>query len=178
MLVTEKVTLNGSADAGDVPAAVCTLIAPDAAPCGTTTLSDVAVTVVGTPETPPAKSTRSAPPKPLPLTVIVAPVGPDVGAKEAIFGSTVKEPAVTDVPPAFVTAIEPLSAATGIVTRRLVGLSTAKAAATPPIFTEDVPLKVFPLNVRTAPAKPCVGAKGSSIVGSTLKTGPTVVPPG
>src|SRR3954471_6598701 len=111
MLVTEKVTLNGSADAGDVPAAVCTVIAPDAAPCGTTTLSDVAVTFVGTPETPPAKSTRSAPPKPLPLTVIVVPVGPEVGATEAIFGWTVKEPAVVDVPPALVTAIGPSTAA-------------------------------------------------------------------
>src|SRR4051812_1570277 len=163
MPVTEKVTLNGSAEGSEVPAAVCTVIGPDAAPGGTTTLSDVAVPVVGTPKTPPAKSTRSAPPNPLPLTVIVVPVDPDVGAKEVIFGSTVNEPTVDEVPPALVTEIGPLRAAIGIVTRRLVRLITAKAAATPPTFTDDVPPKVFPLKVRAVATKPCVGGNGSSV---------------
>ena len=81
-----------------------TLTCPVVAPGGTTTLSDVAVTLVGTADTPPAKSTRSAPRSPLPLIVISIPVEPLSGPKLVIRGSIVKV-AEVDVPPAFVTEI-------------------------------------------------------------------------
>ena len=47
MLVTENVTVNGVADAGEVAAGVSTEIVPVVAAAGTATLSDVAVTFVG-----------------------------------------------------------------------------------------------------------------------------------
>src|SRR5437763_1130565 len=68
--------VNGVADAGEVAAGVRTEIVPVVAPGGTTILSDVAVTFVGTPNTPPVKLTRSAPPSPVPETVTVAPTEP------------------------------------------------------------------------------------------------------
>src|SRR5262249_46010064 len=62
-------TMKEVAEAGESrPAPVCTLIVPLVADAGTRILRVVAVTFVGTPESP-AKSTRSAPKKPVPETV-------------------------------------------------------------------------------------------------------------
>src|SRR5919198_309653 len=119
MLVTENVTVKDAADGTDVPAGVWTVIAPLVAPAGTATLSDVAVTFVGTPKTPPAKFTRSAPPKPVPLTLTISPTAPLAGEKLLIRGSIVKSLAVCVSPPALVTPILPLVALFGTVTFRL-----------------------------------------------------------
>ena len=73
MLVTENVTVKDATEGAEVPAGVWTVIGPVVAPGGTATLSDVAVTFVGTPNTPPAKLTRSALPKPVPLTFTMSP---------------------------------------------------------------------------------------------------------
>src|SRR6266508_929366 len=178
MLVTENVTVNTDAESGESPAGVWTLIWPVAAPAGTITFKDVGVTFVGVADFRPPKSTRSAPPKPVPKTVIVVPVGPEVGVKAVILGSTVNEPTVVDVPPALVTEIGPVTAPAGTVTFNIGPANSANAAATPPTFTDVVPANVFPVNVTTVPVKPCVGANGSSIVGNTLNNGPTDVPPG
>src|SRR4051812_5226148 len=177
MLVTENVTVNEATDAGESPAPVCTRIGPVAAPCGTATFSELAVTFVGTLETPPPKSTRSAPAKPLPFTVITAPVAAEPGKNFVMVGSTVNWFAVVVVPPAFVTEIGPVTAAVGTVTFSC-PVTSAKAAGTPPTLTDVVRVNVFPVNVTTVPVKPCVVAKGSSIVGNTLNTGPVAVPPG
>src|SRR3954468_10721461 len=127
---------------------------------------------------PPIEIVRVSPeePNPEPATVPVAPTAAVVGRKLVIFGSTVKG-VVNQVPPAFVTEMEPVTAAAGIVTRK-VPLTSAKAAGTPPTLTELVPVKVVPVNVSTEPVKPCVAASGSSTLGTTLNAGPTEVPPG
>src|SRR5438045_646607 len=130
MLVTENVTVNGVADAGEVAAGVRTEIVPVVAPGGTTILSDVAVTFVGTPNTPPVKLTRPAPPSPVPETVTVAPTEPLVGENELIFGSTVKVFAVDVRAPALVTPIFPVVALLGTVTFSVVPPApTTNAAA-------------------------------------------------
>src|SRR5213595_1154241 len=100
MRVTENVTVNDAADGAEVPAGVWTVIGPLVAPGGTATLSVVAVTFVGTANTPPAKLTRSAPPKPVPFTLTTSPTAPLVGEKLLIRESIVKSFAVCVSPPA------------------------------------------------------------------------------
>src|SRR5439155_3021900 len=155
MLVTENVTVNDAADAGDRPAAVWTITGPVVVPGGTVTLRDVAVTFVGTAEEPPVKSTRSAPKSPLPAIVITIPVEPLAGVKELTRGSIVKFP-VDDVPPAFVTEMGPDWAAGGTVTFRLVPPTPiADVAETRPLDLADVvPMKVLPAIVTFPPAIP------------------------
>src|SRR5438552_3153286 len=171
MLVTEKVTVNGVADAGEVPAGVRTEIVPVVAPGGTATLSDVAVRFVGTPNTPPAKLTRSAPPKPVPLTVTIAPTEPLVGEKEVIRGSIVKSRAVCVSPPAFVTPILPVVALFGTVTFSVVPpppMTKAAACVLLPNLTDVVPVKVLPVIVMWSAALPSFGAGSPVIVGRTF----------
>src|SRR5438105_7216256 len=178
MLVTENVTVNVPADGGDEPAAVWTLTCPVVAPGGTRTLSDVAVTFVGTADTPPAKSTRSAPKRPLPLIVISMPVEPLSGPKLAIRGSIVKV-AEVDVPPAFVTEIGPDCAPGGTVTSRLVPPTpTTNADATTWLnFTDVVPVNVFPVMVTCVPAAASFGSGPDVIVGRIFNgVGPIAVP--
>src|SRR2546425_6441192 len=100
MLVTENVTVKDATEGAEVPAGVWTVIGPVVAPGGTATLSDVAATFVGTPNTPPAKLTRSALPKPVPLTFTMSPTAPLSGETFPIRGSIVKSPAVRVRPPA------------------------------------------------------------------------------
>ena len=110
-------------------------------------MSDVAVTLVGTPKTPPAKLTRSAPPKPVPLTVKTRPTAPLRVERLSTFGSMVKSLAVCVRPPAFVTPILPIVALFGTVTLRDVPPTpTMNAAAWVlfPNFTLVVPVNVFP----------------------------------
>src|SRR5206468_2021388 len=77
------------------------------------------------------------------------------------FGSTVNVFAVVVVPPAFVTAIGPVTAPAGTVTFNCPATST-NPAGTPPTFTDDVPVNDFPVTVTTVPVKPWVGANDSS----------------
>ena len=132
------------------------------------TWNDVGVTLVGVAETPPPKSTRSAPLKPLPVIVTNVPTAPLVGVKLWIFGSTVKVPDVVVVPPGFVTAIGPVRAPAGTPSFRVVAETTTNAAPTPPTFAAVVPVNVLPVSVTTVPAVPSLGVNDSSIVGRTL----------
>ena len=59
MIEAEDVTVKDAADGAEVSAGVWTVSDPVVAPIGTATLSDVAVTFVGTPKTPPPKLTLS-----------------------------------------------------------------------------------------------------------------------
>jgi hypothetical protein len=144
------------------------VIVPDVAPEGTTNFSfddeTHVTTVAGVPFT---VTTRVAPaaPKPLPVTVTVAPTAAVPGLKLRTFGSTVNAPLEVVVPPAFVTAIGPLTPPVGIVTLSDVLEATLKVALTPPILTEDVPEKVAPASVTTVPVTPWSGLIGSVIVG-------------
>ena len=147
MLVTENVTVKDATEGAEVPAGVWTVIGPVVAPGGTATLSDVAVTFVGTPNTPPAKLTRSALPKPVPLTFTMSPTAPLSGETFPIRGSIVKSPAVRVRPPAVVIPILPVVALFGTVTFRLVPPTpTVKGAGCVlfPNFTLVVPVKVLP----------------------------------
>ena len=157
-----------------------TVIGPLVAPAGTATLSDVAVTLVGTPKTPPAKLTRSAPPKPVPFTVTTRPTAPLVGKKPLTRGSIVKSLAVWVRPPAFVTPILPLVALFGTVTLRLVPPAPIVKGAAWVLFpnlTPVVPVKVFPEMTMRSPAFASFGAGSPVIVGRTFKAAGLVAVP-
>src|SRR5581483_2190623 len=110
--VIENVTWNGRPVA---PAAnPWTPIGPDVAPGGTATLSQVAAVAVGVAATPP-KSTLATLFRPVPVTVTTAPTGPLAGEKPRTVGSTWNVSTADVVPPAFVTATAPSTAAFGTV---------------------------------------------------------------
>src|SRR5256885_4301358 len=136
MLVTENVTVKDATEGAEVRAGVWTVIGPVVAPGGTATLSDVAVTFVGTPNTPPAKLTRSALPKPVPLTFTMSPTAPLSGETFPIRGSIVKSPAVRVRPPAGVVPILPAGALFRAGPFRIVPPTPAREGGRVGVFSE------------------------------------------
>ena len=129
------------------PLTVVTVIGPLCASGGTTATIEVAVCTpsVAAPGLP-LKCTTGEAPKPVPVIVTFAPPTAARGENETSFGSTLKGVVVFVVPPAFVTAIGPSTAAFGTVTFNDVPPTpTVNTAATVPLnFTLDVPVNVFP----------------------------------
>ena len=88
--------------------------------------------------------------KPEPAIVTAAPTGAAAGVIPVISGLTTKSDA--EVVPA--TAIRPVSAAAGTVSRSAFGPSTVNAAGTPPTRTDCTPPSALPSTVTTVPVVP------------------------
>ena len=79
----------------------------------------------------PLNFTEETPVKPVPLMVTFTLIGPAVGVKLVIVGSTMKFVALVAVPPGVVTAILPVVTPEGTVAVILVEELRVKVAATP-----------------------------------------------
>ena len=97
----------------------------------------------------PLKCTTGEVPNPVPAIVTFVPLVAERGENETSFGSTLNGFAVLVVPPAFVTAIGPSTAAFGTVTLSVVAPTpTVNAATTVPLnLTLVVPVKVLPVRM-------------------------------
>src|SRR5262249_42201746 len=80
-------------------------------------------------------------------------------------------------PPGVITVTGPVVAPAGTVVLIVVALVTDAGAATPLNFTVLPPTKVVPVIVTLVPTAPLSGVR-LSIVGTTLKVGPSAAPPG
>ena len=128
-----------------VPLGVVMVISPVVVPGGTVAVSLVAdftlTVVLGTP----LKVTLVAPVRPLPVMVTKVVMGPLVGVKLVILGSTTKEVALVAVPPGVVTEMAPVEAAAGNLVVIWVSELTVKVvAATPLNLTAVAPVKPEP----------------------------------
>jgi hypothetical protein len=131
--LAEAVTVNDPVLVA-APPGVVIVIGPDVAPGGTTTVAEVAVTVVGTAVTSPVNATCVVPVNAVPNIVTVVPIGPEVGVNDEILGAatTVQVPSdeTAEVPPADVTTtVRGPNAAPGAVTMSAVKLAPSGLAS-------------------------------------------------
>ena len=132
---------------------------PVVAPSGTVALTWVALTGVKVADTP-LNLTDVTPPKFVPMIATDVPTGPWFGDRLLILGpTTVKVPALVDVPGGVVTEILPVVAPVGTVVLILVALATVNVAPVPLNRTALTLVNPVPLIVTAVPTLPLVGEK-------------------
>jgi hypothetical protein len=143
------------------PPGVVTAIVPLEAPAGTMAVICVAEFTVK-PAAAPLKATAPTPMKPVPVSVTLAPTGPEPGANPlsvgAGLGVTLKLAALVTLPPGVVTETVPLVAPAGTVAVICVAESTLKLAATPLKRIALAPLRPVPVSFTLVPTGPEAGS--------------------
>ena len=162
-----------------IPPGVVTLTLPDA-PFPTTAVILVDELTVNEEAATPPKFTAVAPAKLFPVIVIEVPALPLVGVNVVIIGAGINvNPANVAVPPGVVTLTLPEAPVPTTAVMLVDELTVNDEAATPPILTPVVPVKLVPVIVIVVPVTPLVGVN-DVIVGAEINVKPAnvAVPPG
>jgi hypothetical protein len=151
-----------SAAALDVPAAFVNSITPVDAPAGTVAVITLSEETVNRLAGVPPKLTSVTPVKPEPRSSTEAPIGPSVGSKEVIEGTTITTNSAPElaVPATFVTSITPVVAPAGTVTARTLSERIVKElAGVPPNTTSVTVVKLVPATSTELPMIAIAGVK-------------------
>jgi len=171
------ININPAKDA--VPPGVVKLTAPDE-PEPTVAMMVVDERMVKEVAGVPPKLSAKVPVKFVPLMVIVAPLPAIVGEKEVIVGGAMNvNPSSDAVPPGVVRLTAPEEPLPTIATMDEEETTVNDATGVPPKVSTEVPLKLVPVIVMSAPAAAVVGAN-AVIVGAGMNVNPAseAEPPG
>ena len=171
------IKINPANDA--VPPGVVKLTAPDE-PEPTVAMMVVDERMVKEVAGVPPKLSAKVPVKFVPLMVIVAPLPAFVGEKEVIVGGAMNvNPSSDAVPPGVVRLTAPEEPLPTIATMDEEETTVNDATGVPPKVSTEVPLKLVPVIVMSAPAAAVVGAN-AVIVGAGMNVNPAseAEPPG